>query len=486
MMSANINKYRGVGISAALILSSAAGRAATAPVQPPNILVIISDDLTQSELGCYGGRNVKTPNIDRLAGEGMHFTHAYVSMAMCTPCRTELYTGLYPMSSGVAWNHAFANPGTRSMCHYLGDLGYRVGLTGKTHIQPPKTFPFIKVPGFEPNCVAITADYNCDGIRDFMKSKPDQPFCLVVASVNSHMPWTVGDPSQFKLNELKLPPNFADTPEMRTDFSKYLAEIAVLDTQVGDVLRTLEETGQAGNTMVVFTSEQGAQFPFNKWTCWEQGMKTAFIVRWPGKVQAGSKSDALIQYADAAPTFIQAAGGNLSAVKLDGISFLDVLLKREEGQRKYVYGMHNNIPEGPAYPIRTIRSKDFRYIWNLTPDVEYFEKHIEKPSANEDVHWWESWKKATATDAHAMEMFNRYRRRPAEQLYKSDADPYEMTDLAGNPEYAAVKAELRKELEKWMGEQGDPGVSLDTQAAVDANRKAGAPAPKKKPQQPVE
>jgi len=148
--------------------------------------------------------------------------------------------------------------------------------------------------------------------------------------------------------------------------------------------------------------------------------------------------------------------------------------------------MHNNIPEGPAYPIRTIRSKDFRYIRNLTPDAEYFEKHMEKPAANEDVHWWESWKKAAATDAHAMEMFNRYRHRPEEQLYKSDTDPYEITDLAKNPEYAAVKAELRKELEKWMTEQGDPGISLDTQEAVDANRKAGAPAPKKKLQQPVE
>jgi uncharacterized sulfatase len=234
--------------------------------------------------------------------------------------------------------------------------------------------------------------------------------------------------------------------------------------------------------MVVFTSEQGAQFPFNKWTCWEQGLHTAFIVRWPGKVRPGSVSDALIQYADAVPTFVQAAGGDASALKLDGIGFLDVLLGQHEGHRTHVYGMHNNIPEGPAYPIRTIRSKDFRYIRNLTPGAEYFEKHMESPAKNENVTWWASWKKAAATDPHAREMFNRYRHRPAEQLYKSDADPYEMTDLAGNPEYAAVKAELSRELEKWMEEQRDPGASLDTQEAVAANRKAGAPAPKKKPQ----
>ncbi|MCF7816679.1 MAG: sulfatase [Kiritimatiellales bacterium] len=461
-------------------LAGAVACTAAFGAQKPNLLIIIADDLTHTEIGCYGGQNVKTPNIDRLATEGMRFTHAYVAMSMCTPSRTELYTGLYPMSSGVLWNHSVAKPGTKSICHYLGDQGYRVGLTGKTHIRPPKTFPFVKVPGFEPNCVALTADYTCDGIKDFMGSNPEQPFCLVVASTHSHMPWTCGDPDQFDRAAIKLPPNFADTPEMRVDFAKYLAEIALFDQQVGDVLRTLEETGQADNTLVLLTSEQGAQFPFNKWTCWEQGMHTAMMVRWPGKVKPGTETDALVQYADVAPTFIAAAGGDASKYNLDGIGFLDVLLGQSQGHRKYVYGLHNNVPEGPPYPIRTIRSKDFRYIWNLTPDAEYSEKHMEHPV--EDTHWWASWKKANDTDAHALEMYNRYRHRPEEQLYKSNEDPYEMTDLAGNPEYAAVKTELRAELDKWMTQQGDPGAVLDSEEMQTANLKnaPGAKQQKKK------
>jgi N-sulfoglucosamine sulfohydrolase len=96
-----------------------------------NILFIMADDLTYNEVGCFGGQNAKTTNIDKLADEGLLFNRAYVSMAMCTPSRVELYTGLYPMESGCAWNHSMTKPGTKSIFHYLTDLGYRVGISGK-------------------------------------------------------------------------------------------------------------------------------------------------------------------------------------------------------------------------------------------------------------------------------------------------------------------------------------------------------------------
>ncbi|NQT85782.1 heparan N-sulfatase, partial [bacterium] len=147
--------------------------------------------------------------------------------------------------------------------------------------------------------------------------------------------------------------------------------------------------------------------------------------------------------------------------------------------RTYAYGMHNNVPEGPPYPIRTIRSKEFRYIWNLTPEVEYVEKHMEVPK-----RWgnhWEAWKKAAETDPHARKMFQRFRTRPAEELYRSNEDMYELDNLATDPKYASVKAELRAELERWMKEQGDPGAARDTMAALTANREAGAQVGKKRP-----
>lgn len=478
---------RTVAAAAAVPLAKgafAAGRASAA--RKPNILILIADDCTYTNLGCYGGTNVATPRIDRLARQGMQFTHGYVAMSMCCPCRHELYTGLYPVRNGAAWNHSFAKPGTRSIVHHLGKLGYRVGLTGKTHIGPRSSFPFVDVPGFERNCVSQTAKYEMSGIRRFMTAKPDQPWCLAIAMVLSHVPWTVGDPTQFDKAKLTLPPTFPDLPEVREDYTKYLAEVAALDKQVGDILDLLTTLKLADDTLVLFTSEQGAQWPGAKWTCWEQGMHTAFMVRWPGRVKPGTKTSALVQYADVVPTLIEIAGGDPAAAGLDGASFLPVLTGRRTTHRTYVYGLHNNVPEGPPYPIRTIRTKEYRYIRNLTPRSEYIEKHMEQPK-----RWgghWEAWKKAAAAGhPRAKALFQRYRHRPAEELYRTEEDPFELKNLADDPKYAKVKARLRAELDRWMQAQRDPGAAMDTPEALQANRKAARaenqrtrpPAPKK-------
>ena len=173
--------------------------------------------------------NVRTPNIDAFAASGMRFKYAYVGMSMCCPCRHELYSGLYPMHSGATWNHSTARPGTKSVCHYLSRLGYRVGLAGKCHVSPRDSYPFVMVPGFERGCCSRTNKYDCKGIRRFMTADRSQPFFLAIGLILSHTPWTIGDPSRFKADELKLPPSFADTPEVRSDYAKYLAEIAALD-----------------------------------------------------------------------------------------------------------------------------------------------------------------------------------------------------------------------------------------------------------------
>jgi len=461
---------RTMGLAAGAAGVTGVRAAAAEGGRKPNILIVMGDDVTYTDIACYGGTNVKTPNIDRFASEGVMFRKAYLAMAMCAPCRQELYSGLYPMRSGATWNHSQSKPGTKSVCHYLRDLGYRVGLAGKHHARPAASYSFDNVPGFERGCCSKTARADQEGIRKYMTSG-EQPFCLVVALVVAHSPWTVGDPEQFELDGLRLPPSFADTPEVRRDYAKYLAEVGVLDKQVGDILATLKGTGKAGETLVVFTSEQGGQWPGAKWTNWEQGLHTAFICRWPGKIARGRRTDALVQYADVVPTLVEAAGGDPAKLGLDGTSFLEVLSGTKDEHRRYAYGMHNNIPEGPPYPIRTVRSAQFRYILNLTPEATYIEKHMEQPKRWGD--WWESWKKAKETDAHARKMFERYRRRPAEELYRSNDDIYELDNLADDPRYAEVKSELRAELDRWMKDQGDPGSALDTQKMYNANRNMG-------------
>ncbi len=433
----------------------------------PNFLIVIGDDCTYNDLPLYGGENVATPHIDQLASEGLTFHRAFLAMSMCNPCRTELYTGLYPARSGACWNHSAARPGTKSVVHYLGRLGYRVGLTGKKHVVPQRSFPFEKVDGVEGGCVSQTAKFDDAGMQAFMTRDPDQPFCLVVGLVVPHCPWTVGSLERPPA-DLKLPPNIADTAATRGDFAKYLAEIEVMDQHVGRTLKALEETGRSDNTIVIFTSEQGSQFPGNKWTNWNTGVHTAFIVRWPGQTQAGRRTDALIQYADVLPTLIEAAGGDAKPGSLDGASFLSVLRGQSERHREYAYFMHNNIPEGPPYPTRSVTDGTYHYVRNLLPDALYIEKHMMG-----QLQWhayWPTWVFETTFNSRTNELVKRFMRRPAEQLYRIDDDPYEMTNLAGSEEHAEAQKRLSAELDRWMQEQGDPGAAIDTQRQWKAAR----------------
>lgn len=457
--------------------------AAAAPTAP-NFLVIMADDASFHELPLYGGKNIRTPHIDRLASEGLVMRHAYVAMSMCVPCRAELYTGLYPMRNGVRWNHVGATPGTRSVTHHLGERGYRVGLAGKVHATPKSVFNFEMVDGFERNCVADTAGSDCAGIKEFMTREPRQPFYLVVALVSPHAPWTVGDRSRFDPAKIKLPPYVVDTPETRADMVAYYAEYEDMDRQVGDIVRTLAETGRAPDTVVLYTSEQGGQWPGAKWTNWEAGIHTGMVVRWPGRVAAGTVTDALVQYADVLPTFLEAAGGEPRAAGFDGRSFLPVLLGRATKHRDYAYAMHNNLPEGPPYPIRAVLDGRYHFIRNLKPDTLYIEKHV--MGRIEHGKYWPTWVWKTETDPQALAMVSRYLHRPAEELYDTSTDPFELSNLAADPRHAETKRRLAAELDRWMQSQGDPGAEVDTvpyrERHMAAVRASLPPAPGKKKQ----
>jgi len=439
----------------------------------PNVLIIMADDCTYNDLPLYGGRNAKTPNLDRLASEGLTFNRAFLAEAMCQPCRAELYSGKYPMTNGCAWNHSASRPNIKSIPHYLEPIGYRVGIAGKVHVQPKQAFPFEDVGGFDPNCVRDpTRTHDVSPLEEFV-FRSDDPFCLVVALVEPHVPWVMGDPDAYPPRTLELPSNIADTPVTREAFSRYLAEITYMDSQVGEILETLDATGKWDQTLVLFSSEQGSQYPGNKWTNYNTGVHTALIARYPNVIAPGKRTDALVQYADVLPTVLDICGVEYQPGDFDGTSFAEVFKGKTDRHRDYAYGTHNNVPEGPPYPIRSITDGRYHYIRNLQNQNLYIEKHLMgiKGDGKLNNRYWQTWVFNSFDNPKALRLIQRYQLRPAEELYDLKSDPYEMSNLIDRSEVTEIKSRLSKALDRWMQSQGDPGVDQDTLQSLRAARR---------------
>lgn len=426
-------------------------------IDKPNIVVILADDLGSNELSCYGGKNLVTRHIDRIADEGMRFTNNYASCAMSVPLRASLYTGLYPARHGSYQNHKTSYPDIKSVTHYLSQAGYRVGRAGKQHTSPRSVFDFEEVPGFETICVSRTAEYTTDGIYEFI-SRDSQPFCLFVCSIHPHAPWTWGNPEEFDKDKIVLPPNCVDNDQTRELFRRYLAEIRALDNEVGSVLEVLKETKQMDNTLILFLGEQGPKFPFGKWTCWQYGTHSAMTARYPKAIKPKSVTDAIVQYEDILPTLVDFTE-NGTIENIDGRSFLPVLLGKKKEHREWAYCIHNNIPEGNSYPVRSIQDKRYKLILNLRHEQSFFLKHMMGKKNKEDM--WEGWLQKAEEDEYADFLVNHYVKRPALEFYDLKNDPWELNNIATEQKYAKRIATMKAALEKWMSEQGDPGAEMD-------------------------
>ncbi len=438
----------------------------------PNLVFILADDATYLDMEVYGGQ-ARTPHLSQLAREGMIFTRCFQSAPMCSPTRHVLYTGLYPVRSGAWPNHAAVYQGTRSIAHYLKEAGYRVALSGKTHIAPRASFPF---------------EYS-DEFRSADPSQPDpyplleqwileageegRPFCLFACSSEPHSPYTRGDASAYPPASLVLPPSFVDTPRTREDYSRYLAEITFFDRQCGALLSLLDKHGLRSDTLVMAASEQGSGFPFAKWTCYEMGLASGLVARWPGRVRPGSRSSAMVEYVDVAPTFLEAAGASIPG-GLDGRSFLPALLGLSDSHREWTFGIHTTrgiIDGSDAYGIRSCGTARYRYIRNLNSGKAFTNVVTGKDGSKA---LWASWLEAAdAGDPHAREMTSRYQRRPPEELYDVLLDPHCLDNRIGDPALADVRRELSAQLDRWMAEQGDQGRETEAMAHARQARNLG-------------
>lgn len=434
----------------ALVISAAA--------EPPNLLLFLADDMTYTDVGCYGNPDVKTPAIDKLASEGIRFTRFYNSAPTCSPLRQSLYTGLYPIRNGAHPNHSRVYDGVKSLPHYLEPLGYRVAIVGKRHEAPAAAFPFEYLGGSHGDSGKTPdgADLPLDKAKEFIERDADQPWCLVVASNQPHTAWNRGDASAYPPEKLTVPEYLVDTPELREGLSAYYAEITYMDDQVRQVEEILDAAGETENTAFLWLSEQGSQLPFCKWTCYDTGIHAAAVMRWPAaKLKAGTESAALISYVDVVPTWIELAGGDPKPHNLDGKSFAPVLRGDNQIHNGHVFATNTTrgIYSGSeAYATRAVTDGRWLYIRNLHPSEKFQNVITEKDRI------FASWREVDTE--FAKRRVAAYQTRAAEELYDLDIDPWCLNNF-DNPEVINL---LSSKLDDWMKQQGDKGDATERAA----------------------
>jgi arylsulfatase A-like enzyme len=404
--------------------------------------------------------------VDRLAAEGVRFTNAYVTQAVCSPSRASIYTGLFPHQNGqigLATHHFTTVAGVPSLPKLLGAAGYRTGLIGKLHVLPEEAFPFDfrwadpRVVSFAHRDVKKTTE-----IAGKFMAAGEKPFFLTVCFADAHLPFLPQDtglPAAPLTAESKLtmwPDVGVDTPRLRGHLANYYNCISRLDTGIGLVLDELEKSGQAKNTVVVYVGDHGPQFARGKVTSYELGLRVPLVVRWPGRA-AASVRDELVSTVDLLPTLVSLAGGGLPE-KLAGRSLVPILEGKRPDWRKYLFAEWNTSHTGTGpilnYPQRTIRDERYKLILNVTPASrnpaeEYYTSQVV-------VQTGPTQAEIDAAPAGVRATYATWRASPPVELYDLAADPHELVNVAERADLGPVRERLLAELAHWRAETSDP------------------------------
>jgi len=442
---------------AAALALGCGGRAAVGRAGTPNVLLLVSDDQGLA-YGAYGWSDVATPNLDRFAAEGLRFDRAYTPSAVCAPSRAALYTGLVPVHNGCVGFGPIRDD-VPIWSDRLGPAGFRTGLVGKVGGQPRARFRFDSFDRTLPeDDGARDVAWHVHAVESFLDGDDGRPFCLIVNFRDAHYPFPLdGAPSHWKgasetphdPSAVVVPPFLVDLPEVRSELAHYYDSLRRLDVTVGAVLELLAARGLDDETLVLYTSDHGPPFPFAKTTLYEAGIRVPLVARWPGVIQPGRTTDALVSFVDVLPSLLDLAGVAVPG-ELDGRSLLPLLRGEPWQAREAFFGSHTDHRETPSVPARSVRLGDWKYIRNFRTENR-FENLVMKTSAS-----WRAMVAAAAADEALAARLQRLSYRPREELYDLSRDPHELADLAGDPALAERLAQLRALLSEHMRAEGDP------------------------------
>lgn len=403
-----------------------------AAAEKPNLLVFIADDMAWDDSGAYGHPHIRTPNLDRLAAEGLRFDQAFLTCSSCSPSRCSILSGRYPHNTGAEQLHWPLPEDQVLVSQPLRSAGYWTAAIGKWHLGDAATSQFDVVDGKLPQW------------QKTMESRPaDQPFFVWCAFTDPHRPYQPGAIDQpHTADDVTVPPYLPDVPATRDDLAMYYDEIARLDGVVGQVLEWLNAQQLDENTFVLFISDNGRPFPRCKTTVYDSGIRTPFIVRMPGVVKPGSVCRSLVSSLDVAPTLLDLAGVAPTGT-MQGLSFRPLLSDPQASIREQVFAEHN-WHDYTAHE-RAVRTARYKYIWNAYPELPGTPPAdaVGSPTYVAMRQLRDEGKLAAEQQAIFAVP------RPQEELYDVLADPHELRNLAGDPQYASVLGELRDALKQW-------------------------------------
>jgi N-sulfoglucosamine sulfohydrolase len=444
------------GMTGALAVLFLSGSAIAVETSKHNILFIVSED-NGPEIGCYG-TPISTPHLDNLAKAGTLFRNAYVPQAGCSQSRAAFLTGLYPHQNGqiglATWKYAMYSGKIPNVVTSLGKAGYRTGIIGKLHVNPEAAFPFdfkaIPSANFSRRKMAAYTGHAAGFFRESKK-----PFYLQVNYPDAHRPFikTVD-----KLPAKPLTGKDVDAipyvginhPELRQQTADYYNCMMRLDSYIGDLLKALEDSGKAKDTVVVYIGDHGADMLRGKRTSYEGGVKIPMIIRWPG-MKGGQERKELVSTLDLFPTFCEIAEAR-SPQSLPGRSLKSLVSGERPKWRKYLFTEFHVHSNHNPWPQRTVRDERYKLIYNpvageVNPGYNFtMSKKFFKASEQELM--------AEARE-QVRAAYRIMKKPPLYELYDLKVDPFEFKNLVDDPSHAKTLGRLSAELGYWQKESDD-------------------------------
>ncbi|UCC99046.1 MAG: sulfatase-like hydrolase/transferase [Phycisphaerales bacterium] len=454
--------------------------------EQPNILLLTADDMNWNAPTCFGGRTPGvTPNIDRLASEGVRFEHAHITIAVCQPSRSVLMTGRYPHRNGAEGFQPI-NTSIPTLQEQLHKAGYLNGILGKvTHLAPREKFKWDMVQDFKELGNGRNPKLYYKYARSFFGQATDQgkPFFLMANSHDPHRPFhgsaqeqkkfaavlsSIPAPSRvYKPEEVEVPGFLPDLPDVRKEIAQYYCSVRRCDDTVGAVMRALRESGQAGNTLVMFLSDNGMALPFAKTNCYLHSTRTPWIAAWPGKTKPGSVDDRhFISGIDFMPTAL-AAAGLPQPEGMDGSSFLPILLGEKQPERDKVFTQFHQTSGRNRYPMRCVQNRRFGYIFNPWSDGQRIFKNESQSGLT-----FNAMKAAAEADDSIATRVRLFQYRVVEEFYDFENDPDALHNLIDDPRFKQEIENMRQTMRKWMKKTGDPALeAFENHDSKDALKK---------------